>query len=53
MQLFVDDSDEAAWCPPPFEVLAVERGQRVGAEPFQALELSVTALLGGDDEESG
>lgn len=31
------------------EVLAAERGDRVRAEPFQAIELSVSALLGDDE----
>ena len=33
------------------EVLAAERGQRVRAEPFEAIELSIGALFGDDDDE--
>ncbi len=32
------------------EVLAAERGERVRAEPFDAIELPVAALFGGDEE---
>jgi Uma2 family endonuclease len=33
------------------EVLAAERGERVRAEPFDAVELSVGSFLGDDDED--
>jgi Uma2 family endonuclease len=33
------------------EILAAERGERVRAEPFEAVEMSVGVLLGEDDEE--
>lgn len=34
------------------EVLAAERGDRVRAEPFDAIELRVGVLFGDDDDES-
>jgi Uma2 family endonuclease len=33
------------------EVLAAQRGQRVRAEPFEAIEISVGALFGDDDDD--
>ena len=40
------------WHPDGYlEVLAAERGQRVRAEPFEAVELTVGVLFGQDDED--
>ena len=33
------------------DILTAERGERVRAEPFEAVEMSVGVLLGEDDEE--
>ncbi len=35
------------------QILVARRGQRVRAEPFDAVELSIDELLGGDPEEEG
>ncbi len=53
----IDPRDETLsvhrWNPAGYiEILVAQRGERVRAEPFQAIELSVGALF-GDDEDAG
>jgi Uma2 family endonuclease len=52
----LDPGEEALsvnrWTPEGYlEVLAADRGERVRAEPFDAIELSVATFFGDDDEE--
>lgn len=52
----IDPIDETLavyrWAPEGYlEVLTTERGERVRAEPFDAVELSVGVLFGDDDDE--
>jgi Uma2 family endonuclease len=54
----VDPRDESLtvlrWTPEGYlEVLVAERGERVRAEPFVAVEWAVGALFGDDDEPPG
>jgi Uma2 family endonuclease len=54
----IDPADEILtvqrWAPDGYiEVLAAQRGERVRAEPFDAIELSVGALFGDDDAADG
>jgi Uma2 family endonuclease len=42
------------WSPDGYvEILAAERGERVRAEPFDALEIAVGVLFGDEEDEPG